>query len=121
MSKEFNMALGAALRQIRKERGVSQEKVGTAVGITFQQLQKYERGVNRIAACKLPELAAFLNVTIAEIFERAGHIDPHFEEAVENNDSLVTARLVSKIADPAMRKVIIGAARLAANAAGAAA
>ena len=53
MSKEATLAdrlVGERVRLRRKELGLSQEKLGKAVGVTFQQIQKYENGVNRIGA-----------------------------------------------------------------------
>src|SRR5437763_15183703 len=49
--------------------GLSQEKLGEAVGVTFQQIQKYERGVNRIGASRLLEIARFLDAPIGFFFD----------------------------------------------------
>ena len=53
----------------RKLLGVSQEKLADALGLTFQQVQKYERGANRISASKLFEIARFLGVPPSYFFE----------------------------------------------------
>ena len=60
--------VGAQLRSFRLQRGMSQSAVAEAVGLTFQQLQKYEKGVNRISASKLFELAGILGVSVQEFF-----------------------------------------------------
>lgn len=61
--------VGARVRLRRKMQGYSQSELAEALGLTFQQVQKYERGGNRISASKLYEIARFLNVPIAYFFE----------------------------------------------------
>jgi transcriptional regulator with XRE-family HTH domain len=64
-----DLHVGARVRMRRKLLGVSQEKLADALGLTFQQVQKYERGANRISASKLFETARFLGVPPAYFFE----------------------------------------------------
>ena len=61
--------VGARVRMRRTLLGMSQEKLGRAVSLTFQQIQKYERGVNRIGASRLFELSRILDVPVAFFFE----------------------------------------------------
>ena len=61
--------VGSRVRQRRMLLGMSQEMLGKAVGLTFQQIQKYERGINRIGASRLFTLSKVLNVPIAFFFE----------------------------------------------------
>lgn len=61
--------VGQRVRERRKLLGVTQEKLGEALGLTFQQVQKYERGTNRISSSKLYELSQFLGVPIGYFFE----------------------------------------------------
>lgn len=65
---ETDIRVGANLRRIRNLRNISQERLGEALGITFQQVQKYEKGMNRVSASKLVEAARFLEVSIEEMF-----------------------------------------------------
>ena len=58
----IDVAVGLRLRTLRKSRGMSQEQLGRALGITFQQIQKYERGTNRISASMLVKSARALSV-----------------------------------------------------------
>ena len=58
----IDVAVGLRLRTLRKSCGMSQERLGKALGITFQQVQKYERGINRISASMLVKSARALNV-----------------------------------------------------------
>ena len=61
--------VGARMRQRRTLLGMSQEKLGTAVGLTFQQIQKYERGSNRIGSSRLYEFAKVLDVPVSYFFD----------------------------------------------------
>src|ERR671917_530930 len=61
--------VGARLRLRRNMLGLSQEKLGEAIGLTFQQVQKYERGANRIGASRLHELSLVLDVPVSFFFD----------------------------------------------------
>ena len=61
----IDIHVGSRVRMRRKLMGVSQEKLAEALGLTFQQVQKYERGVNRIGASRLFDLARVLSDTSA--------------------------------------------------------
>src|SRR5438045_3362688 len=63
--------VGARVRMRRKMLGMSQEKLGDALGLTFQQVQKYEKGTNRIGASRLQQIAHILQVPIEFFFEGA--------------------------------------------------
>lgn len=66
---DIDLHVGARLRFRRLERGMSQEALATSVGLRFQQIQKYEKGQNRIGASRLYRLAAALDVPLAYFFE----------------------------------------------------
>ncbi len=70
----IDLHVGARVRTRRKVAGVSQEQLAAGLKLTFQQVQKYERGANRISASKLYETAGVLKVPIAYFFE--GLADP---------------------------------------------
>jgi transcriptional regulator with XRE-family HTH domain len=63
--------VGSRVRMRRMMLAMSQEKLGAALGLTFQQVQKYERGANRIGASRLQQLSHILQVPIAFFFEGA--------------------------------------------------
>lgn len=65
----IDVHVGARVRLRRTLLGMSQEKLGDALGLTFQQVQKYERGANRIGASRLYDLARVLEVTVSFFFE----------------------------------------------------
>lgn len=60
----LDVQIGARVRACRLEQGVSQERLAEALGVTFQQVQKYEKGVNRIAASRLFDIAKALKLPI---------------------------------------------------------
>jgi transcriptional regulator with XRE-family HTH domain len=64
---QIDRAAGTRLRTIRKVRGISQEALAAAIGVTFQQVQKYEKGTNRIAISTLVLICRALNCTPMEI------------------------------------------------------
>ena len=65
----IDIHVGRRVRERRRALGVTQEKLGEALQLTFQQVQKYERGANRISASKLYEVAQVLRVPVAWFFD----------------------------------------------------
>ncbi|MAZ85837.1 MAG: transcriptional regulator [Rhizobiales bacterium] len=66
--REVDAIVGQNLRLIRLQRGMTQEKLADAAGITFQQVQKYEKGTNRISASRMVEFCHTLNTDIEALF-----------------------------------------------------
>ena len=64
--------VGLRIRMRRKELGISQERLADSIGLTFQQVQKYERAANRVSASKLWEMSRALNTSIAYFYEGLG-------------------------------------------------
>ncbi|HBH25937.1 MAG TPA: transcriptional regulator [Rhodospirillaceae bacterium] len=71
--------VGKRLRVRRALLGMSQEKLADAIGLTFQQIQKYERGTNRISASRLYQFSQILDVPVTYFYERVGDV-AGFEE-----------------------------------------
>ncbi len=69
MAHPVDEHVGARIRAIRKTAGLSQEALARQVGVSFQQLQKYERGSNRVSASKLFDISEVLCVDIAVMFD----------------------------------------------------
>ena len=65
----IDVHVGSRVRARRQAVGMSQEKLGDALGLTFQQVQKYEKGVNRVSGSRLQQLTNILQVPIAYFFE----------------------------------------------------
>ena len=68
-TRNIDHIIGAQLRRLRKIRGYTQDDVAQALGISYQQLHKYETGANSIAASRLYELAMFLSVKPDDFFD----------------------------------------------------
>lgn len=69
--------VGSRVRMRRMMQSMSQEKLGDALGLTFQQVQKYEKGTNRIGASRLQQIAHILQVPVSFFFEGAPHSSGH--------------------------------------------
>ncbi len=69
MEANFNKHLGSKLRMKRLSLGLTQTKVAQAINVTFQQIQKYEKGTNGISSLRIMQLANFLRVPIVFFFE----------------------------------------------------
>ena len=69
MEGNFNKHLGAKLRMRRLALGLTQTKVAQAINVTFQQIQKYEKGTNGISSLRIMQLATFLKVPVVFFFE----------------------------------------------------
>lgn len=63
-----DVAVGARIRLRRNQLGISQSKLADAIGVTFQQVQKYERGANRVSASTLARMAPVLDCRISDLF-----------------------------------------------------
>jgi transcriptional regulator with XRE-family HTH domain len=108
--------VGSRLRMRRMMLGMSQEKLGEAFSLTFQQVQKYEKGVNRMGASRLQHAADILQVTVPFFFEGApgGHelstTAPsltYVNEFVYSEDGMRLIRAFMRIARPAVRRRIV--------------
>jgi len=82
MEGNFNRHLGSKLRIRRLALGLTQTKVAQAINVTFQQIQKYEKGTNGISSLRIMQLANFLKVPVVYFFEDY----PAYSEAAKNNN-----------------------------------
>ena len=75
MEENFNIHLGKKLRMRRLSLGLTQTKVAQAINVTFQQIQKYEKGTNGVSSNRLMQLSSFLKVPITYFFENFKEFD----------------------------------------------
>src|SRR3954453_6546778 len=73
LADPIDIAVGARIRLLRKVRGLSQQALAEAAGVTFQQIQKYERCANRVSASMLSRIATTLQAPVSEMF---GEVNP---------------------------------------------
>ncbi len=111
--------VGSRVRMRRMMVGMSQEKLGESLGITFQQIQKYEKGTNRIGASRLQQISIVLGVPVAFFFEGAPTVGPEGESVEEaaspayvsdflaTSEGLTLTRNFMRIPDPKVRRRIV--------------
>jgi transcriptional regulator with XRE-family HTH domain len=105
--------VGLRIRMRRKEIGVSQERLAEALGITFQQVQKYERGANRVSASKLWEIAASLRTPVGYFYEGLGDGDAATRNGAGAQDFMLTSEGLElmaafpRILEPAVRRKLV--------------
>ena len=127
----IDVHVGGRVRFRRMLLGMSQEKLGEKLGLTFQQVQKYEKGINRIGASRLFDLAQVLGVPVQFFYEEAPASDPppvvpdaYSETPAENaivqflrsRDGLELNKAFVRIADAKARRAIVDLVRSLANA-----
>jgi transcriptional regulator with XRE-family HTH domain len=113
-----DMHVGNRVRDRRQSLGMSQTKLAEAVGLTFQQIQKYEKGANRVGGSRLQQFANILNVPISFFFEggpnapsqrKAGAIDPsitYLSEFISSKDGLALIKAFMQIKNTKLRRGI---------------
>jgi len=77
LSNPIDKHVGSRVRMRRMMLSMSQEKLGDALDLTFQQVQKYEKGTNRIGASRLQQIANILQVPVSFFFEGAPYVGGH--------------------------------------------
>jgi transcriptional regulator with XRE-family HTH domain len=111
--------LGLRLRTRRIELGMSQERLAELLGVTFQQVQKYEKGINRVAASRLFEVAAALGVPLSYFFEgmtaglnaapgvSEGGIESDMFEALSSPEAVHLLTLFQQLRSPKVRRRVV--------------
>jgi len=120
----IDIHVGSRVRLRRMMLGMSQEKLGENLGITFQQIQKYEKGTNRIGASRLHHIADVLTVPISFFYENApgrsesasgGFAEPHsasyIVDFLSTNEGLQLNRAFARISDAKVRRRIVDLVR----------
>jgi transcriptional regulator with XRE-family HTH domain len=111
--------VGSRVRMRRLMLGMSQEKLADKLGITFQQVQKYEKGTNRISASRLQHASHILDVPVSFFFEVASELGGHgrgngasastgyIDGFLATSDGLALVKAFMQIDDPALRRSIV--------------
>lgn len=109
----LDVALGRNIRTRRKSLGITQAGLGDAVGLTFQQIQKYERGTNRVSFSKLVEISKALNCRVGSLIDGLEPGDARPDLSEESGQALATAgalellELYRQIRLPRLRRALI--------------
>lgn len=123
----IDVHVGSRVRLRRMLLGISQEKLGERLGLTFQQVQKYEKGVNRIGASRLFDLSTVLGVPISFFYEdapanearvqpvpgfaEAAPADSNILEFLSTREGLELNKAFSRISDPKQRRAVLDLVR----------
>ena len=111
--------VGSRVRMRRMMLSMSQEKLGGALGLTFQQVQKYEKGTNRIGASRLQQISHILQVPVAFFFEGAPNLNPqgdgmseapsptYVSDFLATSDGLALTKAFMEIKEPKLRRRIV--------------
>jgi transcriptional regulator with XRE-family HTH domain len=111
--------VGSRIRTRRLLIGMSQEKLSEGLGITFQQIQKYEKGANRISASRLQQASKVLGVPVEYFYEGGPQIEgtqtgyaegatDHVSDLLMTNEGIQLMKAFMRIKDPAVRRRVIG-------------
>ena len=122
----IDIHVGGRIRLRRNMMGMSQEKLGEHLGITFQQIQKYEKGTNRVGASRLQAIASILEVPVAYFFDGAPGGDraegfaedsqtAYVVDFLSSSEGLLLNRAFARIGDPKVRRRIIDLVRTLAD------
>jgi transcriptional regulator with XRE-family HTH domain len=113
--------VGSRVRLRRTVVGMSQEQLGHKLGVTFQQVQKYEKGSNRVSASRLWQIARILGVPVSFFFEQVaaaaqgeGFADAdqsQIQDMTQSTESLALLRHFTQIVEPGLRRAVVDLAR----------
>ncbi|MCC8966308.1 MULTISPECIES: helix-turn-helix domain-containing protein [Bradyrhizobium] len=111
--------VGSRVRMRRIMLGMSQEKLGEALGLTFQQVQKYEKGTNRVGASRLQQISEILQVPVSFLFDGGpsgvktadgfseGSSPTYVADFLATAEGLALTRAFTRIADAKLRRSIV--------------
>ena len=105
----LDVMVGAKIRIFRTHRGMSQTDLAEKIGVAFQQVQKYEKGINRVGASRLSRIASVLGISIGDLFESseeksAGSKSPF--RLLAERDALRVLTAFARTTDPRVRRAI---------------
>jgi len=109
MEVNFNRHLGSKLKMRRLALGLTQTKVAQAINVTFQQIQKYEKGTNGISSLRIMQLANFLKVPVVYFFEDfPDYVANNNNQSIESEDINYSflAKLFAGLAEPQKEKIM---------------
>ena len=115
----IDIHVGSRIRLRRTMLGMSQEKLGESLGITFQQIQKYEKGTNRVGASRIQQISEILQVPVSFLFEGGptgipnaegfgeGTSPSYISDFLATSEGLALTRAFTRISDAKLRRSIV--------------
>jgi transcriptional regulator with XRE-family HTH domain len=108
-SGPLDVMVGARIGMLRVDRGMSQVMLAERIGVTLRQMQKYERGADRIGASRLSQVAAVLDVSVGELFESSQPESPGLNSSVRllaDPEALRVLKAYARTTSPRVRLCI---------------
>jgi transcriptional regulator with XRE-family HTH domain len=105
----LDIEVGRRVRALRLEKGMSQEKLGNQLALTFQQIQKYENGTNRIGSGRLQRIAQILGVSVSALYPDpvpAGRTSQEVAELIDTGSTLRLLRAYSRMRSPSLQRAL---------------
>ena len=113
---DADYTVGVRIRTLRMAKGMTQNALGVAAGVTFQQIQKYENGTNRVGASRLQEMARALQVPVSALFGEAEHTDQaDILALLVEPDAIDLLNAYAAIEDGQLRRDVLAIVRTAAG------
>ena len=115
----LDIEVGRRVRAFRLQKGLSQEKLGDQLGLTFQQVQKYEKGTNRVGASRIQQISEILRVPVSFLFEGGpsgtantedfseGASPAYVSDFLATSEGLALTRAFTRISDAKLRRSIV--------------
>ena len=97
MAHPVDVAVGNRVRELRTRAGLSQTDLGEKLGVSFQQVQKYEKGVNRMGASRLIQICDALKVSIADVFDGVESTVDAAQKTLVDPEAMRIARDIQRI------------------------
>jgi transcriptional regulator with XRE-family HTH domain len=119
----IDVHVGSRIRLRRSIAGLSQEQLADGLGLTFQQVQKYEKGINRVSASRLQHISEVLEVPISFFFENgpnalvnsAGSPMGEFNELMSSKETIALVTAFNSIKSPRLRQSVLNLVRTLKN------
>jgi len=106
LASKVDKHIGDRIRAFRHDRGVTQQELARALGISYQQVQKYENGANRVSAGRLYVIATALGVEVSSFYDTLTTEGADRRLAITSEETIMTARELSSLTSPRVRSSV---------------
>lgn len=112
MLENIDKIVGSKIRELRLSSGMTQSQLAERIGVTYQQIQKYEKGISSISIKRLFAIADTLNVSLKSFFEDLPVVEEEKVDYFLSKESIEVAKLINNISDQKLKNSIIQLIRL---------